>query len=683
MSLFIRLMADEDKGAALAEVLARLRAGEADARVFKVAPESFEQVPGAPFAYWVSEAVRDTFRHVPAFETEERTAKQGLATADDFRFVRLAWEVPASQLGQHWYGFAKGGAFSPFYADVHLTINWGNDGEEAKAWAGSLYNGSHWSRILKNVDLFFRPGLTWPRRTTSGLALRVMPAGCIFADKGPAAFVADDDPEVLLALLAITNSRAFSILVELQLAAADAAARSYEVGVIQRTPVPDLSDANCNDLAHLTRRAWSLKRALDTAELTSHAFTLPALLQVEGATLAERAATWQARIWDTGAQLAAIQAEIDARCFDLYGFAPADRAAALGGSGGDMEAEETTEEENEEDQGAPAADAPGLAAALLDWLTGVAFGRFDPRLATGERPMPPAPAPFDPLPVASPGMLADASGLPAVAPPAAYPIRFPAHGILAEDGEDPDRLSERVRAALGRVFGPAAHDWEAQLVQALGLRRLEDGFDRPAGFFADHLARHSKSRRQAPLYWPLSTAGGEVTLWLYAPRLTDQTLYTCVNDFVEPRLARVAEAAARLRAKGNGRTGRSRDEETELERLQNLEGELRALRDDLLGLAPVWKPNLDDGAVVTASPLWRLFRHGKWQKLLKDTWTKLEKGDYDWAHLALSFWPERVRTKCKTDKSLAIAHGLEELYVESADKPQKKRGRKTSKIADE
>jgi hypothetical protein len=62
---------------------------------------------------------------------------------------------------------------------------------------------------------------------------------------------------------------------------------------------------------------------------------------------------------------------------------------------------------------------------------------------------------------------------------------------------------------------------------------------------------------------------------------------------------------------------------------------------------------------ISAAPLWPLFRHKPWQKVLKDTWAKLEKGDYDWAHLAMNYWPERVREKCKTDKSLAIAHGLE------------------------
>ena len=30
----------------------------------------------------------------------------------------------------------------------------------------------------------------------------------------------------------------------------------------------------------------------------------------------------------------------------------------------------------------------------------------------------------------------------------------------------------------------------------------------------------------------------------------------------------------------------------------------------------------------------------------------------------MSYWPARVRENCKTDKSLAIAHDLEALYVE-------------------
>ena len=51
--------------------------------------------------------------------------------------------------------------------------------------------------------------------------------------------------------------------------------------------------------------------------------------------------------------------------------------------------------------------------------------------------------------------------------------------------------------------------------------------------------------------------------------------------------------------------------------------------------------------------------------------------DYDWAHLAYSLWPDRVREKCKTDRSLAIAHGLEDLCEVKAPVKKTKKSKKT------
>ncbi|HYN87459.1 MAG TPA: hypothetical protein VER55_02955, partial [Ardenticatenaceae bacterium] len=229
----------------------------------------------------------------------------------------------------------------------------------------------------------------------------------------------------------------------------------------------------------------------------------------------------------------------------------------------------------------------------------------------------------------------------------------------------------RVREALRVIWTVRADSIEQEAVDILGLRTLRDYFRKPFGFFADHLKRYSKSRRQAPIYWPLSTPSSSYTLWLYYHRLTDQTLYTCVNDFVDPKLKQVTEDANGLRQK----TGRSRADEKELERLSDLERELKEFRAELLRVAAFWKPNLNDGVQITAAPLWRLFQHRAWQKRLKETWEKLEAGDYDWAHLAYSIWPGRVRDKCRTDKSLAIAHDLEHLYEEPKAEPRKKRGR--------
>ena len=74
------------------------------------------------------------------------------------------------------------------------------------------------------------------------------------------------------------------------------------------------------------------------------------------------------------------------------------------------------------------------------------------------------------------------------------------------------------------------------------------------------------------------------------------------------------------------------------------------------------RPDQNDGVLITAATLWKLFRHRPWQRELEKCWKALESGEYDWAHLALAVWPERVRETCRNDKSIAIAHELEDLY---------------------
>ena len=232
MTIFLRLLADGDKAAALAESCARVRQGAGEGRCFVATPESFDTVPGKPFAYWVGDGLRDTFVRFPSFLSEAGEALVGLQTSGDFRFLRLGWEKSSGATG--WAPFAKGGAYSPYFSDVHLMVRCEGDFAQIVSYTNAKYpylNGNARSLLHADSSQYFRPGLTWPRRTTSGLSLRVLPAGCVFADKGPASLVADDDPIALLAMLALTNSHAFGLLVSLQLAAADAAARSYEVGV--------------------------------------------------------------------------------------------------------------------------------------------------------------------------------------------------------------------------------------------------------------------------------------------------------------------------------------------------------------------------------------------------------------------------------------------------------------------
>jgi hypothetical protein len=340
----------------------------------------------------------------------------------------------------------------------------------------------------------------------------------------------------------------------------------------------------------------------------------------------------------------------------------------------DVVSDDEDSDSNDADDTLASRGSAAFTDSLLSYALGCAFGRWDIRFATGDHPPPEVPDPFEPLPVCPPGMLQNAQGLP-VEPgdvPNSYPLRISWSGILVDDESQGEDIERSVREVLRVIWHERVDAIEQEACEILGVRSLGDYFRKPAHFFAEHLKRYSKSRRQAPIYWPLSTPSGSYTLWLYYHRLTDQTLYTCVNDFVEPKLKQVTDEIRSLQTA----EGRGRKAGKEYEQLTQLELELKDFRDELLRLAKFWKPNLNDGVQITAAPLWRLFQYRPWQKKLKETWEALEAGEYDWAHLAYSIWPDRVREKCKTDKSLAIAHGLEELYQEPEKPVKKKRGGK-------
>ena len=88
-AIFLRLLAEKNKEAALDQTIKNNN----DKRRFLLNPSLFSKVPGSPFAYWISDLIRNLFDKFPKFEDSAGIAKQGLATADDLRFVRCWWEV--------------------------------------------------------------------------------------------------------------------------------------------------------------------------------------------------------------------------------------------------------------------------------------------------------------------------------------------------------------------------------------------------------------------------------------------------------------------------------------------------------------------------------------------------------------------------------------------------------------
>ncbi|NJR31187.1 hypothetical protein HC762_00005, partial [bacterium] len=92
MTLFFRLLETNDKGTALHQAIQQLAQKRPNPNTFAVEPESFQQVPGAPFAYSVSSNFRSLFERLSATK-QLATVAEGLNTTDNDRFLRLSWEV--------------------------------------------------------------------------------------------------------------------------------------------------------------------------------------------------------------------------------------------------------------------------------------------------------------------------------------------------------------------------------------------------------------------------------------------------------------------------------------------------------------------------------------------------------------------------------------------------------------
>jgi hypothetical protein len=343
------------------------------------------------------------------------------------------------------------------------------------------------------------------------------------------------------------------------------------------------------------------------------------------------------------------------------------------------------------------------AENICSYTVGVATGRWDVRISTNLKLAPELPDPFDPLPVCPPGMLIGIDGLPAepnriaseewlrarpdanTLPPegsvknptitdAEYPLRISWDGILVDDpGFNEDQLHRediisRVREVLDVIWKDKATDIEQEACDIFNIANLRSYFRK--SFFADHIKRYSKSRRKAPVYWQLSTPSASYSIWLYYHRFTKDTFYK-VNQFVTDKLQ--FEERELTNAQQQYGPEPSAGQRKEIAARETFVEELKAFKDEVARVAPLWNPNLNDGVIINFAPLWRLVPQNRsWQKECKKIWDKLIKEEYEWAHLAMHLWPERVVPKCAKDRSLAIAHGLDEVFWEEDDKGKPK-----------
>lgn len=217
-------------------------------RFAQVSTENFSKIPGMPVAYWVSE------NFVRAFENgrllgEIASSKQGIATADNNRFLREWYEVNVEKIlfdcSTHeesktspakWYPYNKGGEFRKWYGNNDYVVNWQYDGAELRNFKKS---------VIRNPNFYFMPCFSWSLISSSVAAFRYKPKGHIFDVAGMSCFSNDK----LHYLLALCNSSCAMKVLEVI-----APTINYQCGDIANIPViiPD-SDEVENHVKELVK----------------------------------------------------------------------------------------------------------------------------------------------------------------------------------------------------------------------------------------------------------------------------------------------------------------------------------------------------------------------------------------------------------------------------------------------
>ena len=615
-NLFLRLTSVpvHQKDQAVNSCIGAIAAGHSISELFIRSSDDFRNLPNSPLAYWLPPSLSTAFKRFPPLCDSGAEAWVGLQTSNDDRFLRLWWEVSVTE---SWRPFSKGGEASPYFADIHLLVSWSGSGREMKAYHNYLDEigkSTPGNGPRREFPFYFEPGLTWVYRTER-FHVQPLPAGCITSTRGPGLY----SQKRTLFLLAFLNSNVVDVLIKVLLGRY--AHPQFDIGDVNAIPLPTQSDIKLDEIG---LQAWRIRHGCASTIEEYRGFDANFIpLLYHGETIESKFAKLSASRNEALSILSQIQNDIDRASAELIGVSEQDREALRSLS---------IEWEN---YGITKENKNKYAQQLVSYNVGCAFGRWDIRYATGERPAPELPDPFAPLPVCPPGMLQGDDGLP-LSPEAGrrlraegrYPLDVAWEGILVDDPEHPLDLERRVRDALAVIWGDRVEAIEREACEILGVASLREWFRKPAAFFADHLKRYSKSRRQAPIYWPLSSASGSYTVWLYYHRFSADTLYRAldvVNEkvaFEERKLAGLASGAAGGSSAGQRKT---------LTDQEALVTELRAFQAELAGVAPLWNPNLNDGVILNYGPLWRMIGHTPWQKSVKEKWDDLVAGKYDWA----------------------------------------------------
>ena len=255
--------------------------------------------------------------------------RQGLATADNPRFVRFYWEVtgqttPATDSFNRWFSYAKGGGYQKWTGMERSVVDWEHDGARIKARINTS-TGRPYSNVwmLRETasQCFFQPGLTYTQIARGNFGVRCLEKS-IFGHASNSFFPSQSLRYRLLGLL---NSRHVAFMLR-----SISQKPGFEAGHVNSIPI---CGTELSAIDEVTTTCVKLKGCLVSSDMTERSYVGSCLRSMGRATLRDYVNEEQNRLQSVQACLHFLEAANETLVSEAYGFNSDDSASVFAETG--------------------------------------------------------------------------------------------------------------------------------------------------------------------------------------------------------------------------------------------------------------------------------------------------------------------------------------------------------------